>query len=67
MRVTLTIVHGTGVRVAVTDGSTQPPVMRPVDELAESGRGLHLILATAARWGECPSPGASKSGRMWDG
>nr|WP_239072624.1 Gfo/Idh/MocA family oxidoreductase [Streptomyces bauhiniae] len=37
--------------------------MRPVDELVESGRGLRLIQATAARWGACPSPGAKASPR----
>jgi len=41
-----------GVAVAVTDqGSTNEPVTRRTDELAESGRGLHTVEALATRWG----------------
>ncbi|MFF0386896.1 ATP-binding protein [Streptomyces sp. NPDC004286] len=54
IRVTLTLMRDTGVRVAVTDESTQLPVMRSADELAESGRGLHLIEAASTRWGVLP-------------
>lgn len=54
VRVTITLVHGSGVRVSVTDESMELPVVQPVDVLAESGRGLHLVEATAARWGAVP-------------
>jgi anti-anti-sigma regulatory factor len=44
--------------VTVTDGSTEPPLLRPavsVDEL--SGRGLALVDTLATRWGHLPTGG----------
>lgn len=40
-----------GIRVAVTDTSEEPPVLRPQDHEATGGRGLHLIDALSRRWG----------------
>ena len=40
--------------IAVKDeGSDNAPVTRPLDELAEDGRGLRLIELIADRWGYC--------------
>ncbi|MFJ4190431.1 ATP-binding protein [Kitasatospora sp. NPDC089509] len=38
-------------RVGVSDESPVLPSLQPVDLLAESGRGLHLVAALTARWG----------------
>jgi anti-sigma regulatory factor (Ser/Thr protein kinase) len=40
--------------VEVWDSSPEMPVMRELDHLAESGRGLHIIQSLAARFGWCP-------------
>lgn len=46
-----------GVRAAVSDGSQKLPVLRPFpDWTEERGRGLHLIAATAYRWGSTLTP-----------
>ena len=42
---------GQGVRVAVIDGSSTPPVVRQADEVSEHGRGLHLVDQLASEWG----------------
>jgi anti-sigma regulatory factor (Ser/Thr protein kinase) len=43
----------TSVLVAVTDdGSDETPLPRPVDALAEDGRGLGLVDSVADRWGQ---------------
>jgi hypothetical protein len=36
---------------AVTDPSTAPPVLRPPDPGAETGRGLHVVQALTTTWG----------------
>lgn len=48
---------GTGVRLTVSDTSRQVPVLREPDWLAESGRGMHLVAATADRFGCTVTPG----------
>ncbi|MET9731691.1 ATP-binding protein [Streptomyces sp. NPDC006458] len=51
-----------GVRVEVTDGSTELPEQRPRFPLdSESGRGLHLVGAVTDKWGVCPAPGEGKT------
>lgn len=41
-----------GAAIAVTDqGGPDEPALGQADELAESGRGLRAVEATAARWG----------------
>jgi hypothetical protein len=39
---------GAGVRLTVSDGDRLLPVIREADPFAESGRGMHLIAATAS-------------------
>lgn len=39
-----------GVRVAVTDGSTVVPAMRPQSQSATTGRGLQLLSRLADEW-----------------
>lgn len=38
-------------RIAMTDSSVAPPVVKPYSSDAPTGRGLRLIEALAARWG----------------
>lgn len=46
-----------GIRAAVSDGSRRLPVLQPFpDGTEERGRGLHLIAATAYRWGSTLTP-----------
>ncbi|MEE4546812.1 ATP-binding protein [Streptomyces sp. V4-01] len=53
---TLDRLPGGIVRVAVGDRSPVLPVKAPApDWTAERGRGLHLIAATAYRWGATPT------------
>lgn len=40
--------------VVVGDLSADPPVKRPLDGDAVSGRGLHIVEALSARWGWLP-------------
>lgn len=40
-----------GVRLVVTDGSTEPPVRRDRDATSPRGRGLPMVDAVARRWG----------------
>lgn len=42
---------GTGVRVDVADSSSALPILRQVDVLSGSGRGLLLVDRLATRWG----------------
>ncbi|MFF4954595.1 ATP-binding protein [Streptomyces chattanoogensis] len=39
---------------AVSDAGTSAPVVRPHDELAESGRGLHIVDLLSDSWGWTP-------------
>jgi anti-sigma regulatory factor (Ser/Thr protein kinase) len=51
-RVRLGLVHtGALMLCAVADPSDQLPVPRPAGELAETGRGLHVVEALADKWG----------------
>ena len=45
------------VRIAVIDGSEQPPRLRDAADTDESGRGMHLVAALATEWG-VNDPGA---------
>lgn len=47
---------GAGVRLTVSDTSRQVPVLRAPDWLAESGRGMHLVAATADQFGSAVTP-----------
>ncbi|MFI9051522.1 ATP-binding protein [Streptomyces sp. NPDC053427] len=44
----------TTVLCAVSDGASSAPVVRPHDELAESGRGLHIVDLLSDSWGWTP-------------
>ncbi|MDQ4054734.1 MAG: PAS domain S-box protein [Actinomycetota bacterium] len=44
-------IEGGGLRVEVTDGSTQPPVPRSYGPMAGTGRGLRLLEQLVDRWG----------------
>ncbi|EST17994.1 hypothetical protein M878_45845 (plasmid) [Streptomyces roseochromogenus subsp. oscitans DS 12.976] len=46
--------HDGRVRLAVIDKSTAEPVLRPMDDEAEEGRGLALVAAVAHEWGIDP-------------
>lgn len=56
IRVHLTRTGARRVRVAVTDRSRQQPELRAVQDLDESGRGLHMVQAVASRVGVTPMP-----------
>jgi anti-sigma regulatory factor (Ser/Thr protein kinase) len=43
------------VRVAVHDCVRDLPVRRPIEPLARSGRGLHLVEILSTRWGAEPT------------
>ncbi|WP_431677662.1 ATP-binding protein [Kitasatospora sp. KL5] len=45
---------------AVSDPSSQGPVAREADFVAESGRGLHLVDSFSSSWGWHPLAGAGK-------
>jgi anti-sigma regulatory factor (Ser/Thr protein kinase) len=47
--------HGEVVRVQVKDGSNQPPIIRPHQPDAVTGRGLILVDRIATRWGVDPN------------
>ncbi|WP_328405910.1 ATP-binding protein [Streptomyces sp. NBC_00390] len=47
----LVLRHPEGVRVEVSDGSSQVPVLRCADAGDESGRGLALLDAVVDKWG----------------
>ena len=49
--------HGDCLRIEVTDASTVPVQVRPHQEGAETGRGLRIVDALAARWGVDPTAG----------
>jgi anti-sigma regulatory factor (Ser/Thr protein kinase) len=53
---------GNRLRLAVTDGSSAPPLARLVDGTAESGRGLAILAALSDRWGIDPEP---QGKRVW--
>jgi anti-sigma regulatory factor (Ser/Thr protein kinase) len=50
-----------GVRVEVTDGSPELPLLSVPDFEKESGRGLALLDATVGKWGVEPAPGGGKT------
>ncbi|MCD0482874.1 ATP-binding protein [Streptacidiphilus sp. ASG 303] len=53
--------RGRTVLCAVSDPSTDVPVVRQADGFAESGRGLHLIGALSRAWGWTPPTRDGKS------
>lgn len=55
MEVTMTRL-AQGVRIAVGDGCSRPPVPRDAAPTDESGRGLSLVSTLAADWGWCARP-----------
>ncbi|MGD3108338.1 ATP-binding protein [Streptomyces sp. YGL11-2] len=50
-----------GVLCAVSDAGATAPVLRDRDELAESGRGLHLVELLSDAWGWTPPDRAGKT------
>jgi len=53
--------RGGTVLCAVSDPSSDIPVVREADAFAESGRGLHLIDSLSASWGWTPPNRAGKA------
>ncbi|WP_131765815.1 ATP-binding protein [Candidatus Protofrankia californiensis] len=54
------------VRIAVGDGSTTHPVLRPAHDDDESGRGMHLVAALASEWGVVDKPAHDSPGKhVW--
>jgi anti-sigma regulatory factor (Ser/Thr protein kinase) len=50
--------------IAVWDVDIRPPVVRAIDEAAESGRGLHIVERLSTRWGWYPT--ADRGGKcVW--
>ena len=59
--VRLSLAHWTSrVVCSVRDPSTQGPMTRTPDFIAESGRGLHLVASCSDAWGWHPLAGAGK-------
>ena len=58
----LRLERGMRLRVEVVDGSPQPPVVREVDQVAGSGRGLLLVQALSAESGTIVEPTGK---RVW--
>ena len=56
LRLVATEVEG-GVRVAVSDGSPSPPVVKNYGVTSPTGRGLHIVEDLANRWGYQRSEG----------
>jgi hypothetical protein len=54
--VTLWVANGWPM-LEVADCSSEPPVLRPADLLAESGRGLHIVDALSVTWDSYPVAG----------
>lgn len=52
------------VLIAVHDASPVPPVVLPLDDDAESGRGLFIVEALAAAWSWKLSPSGGKTVRV---
>jgi anti-sigma regulatory factor (Ser/Thr protein kinase) len=48
------------VRVAVEDGTTDPPEVHHVEPTALTGRGMTLVEELSAIWGSDPTPGGGK-------
>ncbi|WP_252782709.1 ATP-binding protein [Actinoallomurus rhizosphaericola] len=58
----LTLVrHGSLVVCVVADASRQEPLVRDPCDIAENGRGLHVIEALSCTWGWTPLPRAGKA------
>ncbi len=53
--------HRSSIELAVEDDSPWPAVIRLPDD--RGGRGLHIVEALSARWGQDVRPGGSK--RVW--
>jgi anti-sigma regulatory factor (Ser/Thr protein kinase) len=60
IRLTL-IRHGGLVVCVVADASRQEPLLRDPCDIAENGRGLHVIEALSRTWGWTPLPHAGKA------
>ncbi|MFD9127523.1 ATP-binding protein [Kitasatospora sp. NPDC059571] len=61
MPIRISLVHRSPqVVCAVSDPSSQGPVAREADFVAESGRGLHLVDSFSSSWGWHPLAGAGK-------
>jgi anti-sigma regulatory factor (Ser/Thr protein kinase) len=54
------IAHRRSIEIAVADDSHAIPVVRDVDLLSGSGRGLAIVEALAAEWGVRPGPDKGK-------
>lgn len=50
--------------IAVRDASPAPPTLSPLDDDAESGRGLFIVETLAAAWSWKPSPSGGKTVRV---
>lgn len=45
------LAHADRLRITVSDPSTSPPVLAPLQPNGAHGKGMHIISALAARWG----------------
>lgn len=54
-----------GLRVTVSDHSSDPPRARTADAAAESGRGLAIVAALADDWGVAPPDPGTTGKKVW--
>lgn len=71
------VIHGTGpvllelsrdhdsVRIEVSDGSPEPPVLVPAGDLRESGAGLRLVDALSDEWGTATRSDGRPGKQVW--
>jgi anti-sigma regulatory factor (Ser/Thr protein kinase) len=52
------------IRIAVDDGSSLHPALKPAGEDDESGRGMHLVAALALQWGVVNIPDDQGPGKQ---
>lgn len=57
--------EGGGVRVEVSDGSPDPPVVVGAESLMEHGFGLRLVAALASSWGTASRSDGEPGKRVW--
>jgi hypothetical protein len=52
---------GTGIRIEVSDSSSRPPTLRPLELTVDHGRGLHLVDAISESWGSLEDADGGKT------
>lgn len=56
--------HDGRIRIAVDDGSSLRPVLKPAHDDDETGRGMHLVAALATQWGVLEAPADQGPGKQ---